>query len=423
MENCTSSQLIWPDLAPPVEAVHLRQTYNALKALLLPSETAGCLESSQSGLFRPNDHNDGRQLVPLALTIPLPLRRASSPSPRSYKSKQCIFKSKTNRFFSKESSGRFLGGGILEATAGSSSPAVRSSPWASTCSRGTKHEALRVSEEDVGSGINRSSNEKEDATPSKCSHNTLFLQRRGRSRARSSDREGILSSELYAGQGWFSANEGFPPVEIKSLVTRLQHRTYREKPASLRWDRVRSRSVDFTAVVHSNNANEGAYSECDIGLVLPTDKEVAEALRVEALERVRQRAREERVKQRRHEQELLLARQQQKQRSLMLSQQLRQKTLERIQEKCMREAEQRKDELELQVQRVEQAEAQRKYCARHRKELQQRLLQEQREMKHKIRLVSPFPELDMCLSDYAIRCLFLPALHFRGISANFVHLL
>ncbi|KAL8444776.1 hypothetical protein Emed_006091 [Eimeria media] len=378
MENPTSSQLICPDLAPPLKAVHLRQTYSELKALLLPSEDAERLQPSQAGQGPRSDHNEGQQLVPLSLTIPLRLQRASGPASRRYRSKQNIYKSKIDHYFSRDSSGRLLREGNAEATAGSSPPAMRPSPWASPSSRGTEHEALGASTENIRSRRNLSNNEK-----AKGSHSALFLQRRGRRRAQSSDSQEITSFAGFTMRGRSSPDEGFLPVEIKSLVSRLQHRTYSEKMASWRWDRA---SVASTAVIHSNSAPEGTNSECDAGLVLLPDYEVGEALRIEALERVRQRAKEERVKQQREEQELLVARQQQKQRSLKLSQQLRRRTLQRIREKCIRQEELRKKELQLEMQRVEQAEAQRQYCARHRKELHQRLLQKQREMKRKIRI-------------------------------------
>ncbi|KAL8441886.1 hypothetical protein Emag_006808 [Eimeria magna] len=386
MEKSTSSQLIFPDLAPPLEAVHLRQPYNELKALLLPSEAAGCLQSSQSGLSLLPDHNGERQLVPSSLTVPLRLQRNSGPSSRRYRSKQTTRKSETDHPSMKDSPGRLLREGNAEATAGSSPPAIRLSSWASPCSRGTEHEAPGVSAGNVSSRINLN-NKKTDAAPAGDSHNALFLQRRGRRAARSSDHQEIPFFGNSAMREWCtSPNEDLLPVEIKSLVTRLQHRTHSEKEASLRWDRVRVRSVASSFLVHDNNANEETLSDCDAGLVLLPEYEVGEALRIEALRRVRQRAREGRVKQQRQEQELLLKRQQQKQRSLMLSQQLRQRTLQRIREKCIRQEEQRKEELQLQKQRIEQAEAQRQYCARHRKELHQRLLQKQREMKRKIRI-------------------------------------
>ncbi|KAL8435020.1 hypothetical protein ACSSS7_002778 [Eimeria intestinalis] len=382
MEYSATSEPIWPDLAPPVEAVHLRQTYNALKAVLLSPEAAGRLQSFHSSLSSPN--NEGRQLVPLALSIPLRLQKASCTSPRGSKSKQCIFKSDAGLNLSKDLPGSLLQGGSVEAAAGLSSLAMRSSARASCFSRGTEQEARRFSREDVSNGMKCSNEGREDATPSNSKIHGVFNKRRARSRARSSDHGGIVSSGGSAGKEWISPDEDFLPVKIKSLVTRLQHCTYSGKAASLRWDRLKARSLASTAVVHSNSSEERASPECDVEVVLSPDHEVAEALRIEALERVRQRAREERVKQRQHEEELLLARQQQKQRSLVLSQQLRQRTLQRIREKCIREEEQRKEELQLQMQRIEQAEAQRQYCARHRKELHQRLLQRQREIKRKI---------------------------------------
>ncbi|CDJ36665.1 LOW QUALITY PROTEIN: uncharacterized protein EMH_0093440 [Eimeria mitis] len=400
----------WPDLAPPPEAVHLFHSYEDLKAQLLPlrdpdqqqptdkfvsplgslhEADAFARESSLAGAAALLPQGSRSLLQPFSKSFIHSRDTAVSPSPPITRG--------SRRAASRKNEGPMSG----EGTPGS---VLGTPPLADTPNVPSEN---AQDPEGVSGLLEGNSSQLNEATAprhtqsnplpitSPLGHDVPTAQRRTRSSETFSGTFVKSRSRRDSALGGREQHEdsagGTVPPEVESLLLRLQHRSCSTGTAApFSWRRARERARAVAAAARSSSssscfATEGNW-KFDGDMLVPGDSEKTKALRQEALKRVRQRAREARERQ---QQELLqqqLEQEQQHQRSQLLSKQLRQRTLQRIRENALKQEEERQQQELLQQQMMRQAEAQRQYCARHRKALQQRLLQQQQEIKDKIRM-------------------------------------
>ncbi|KAL8426895.1 hypothetical protein Efla_002503 [Eimeria flavescens] len=386
MASSSGLERPWPALAPPIEAIHLRQSYNALRALLLPSEGPGCLESTEFGLSSGTGSPNGLQLMAPSLANPLRLQRASGLPPERMRAKQRTLRTSRERSLQKGSSGSVSRKAIGEAGKEWSQAAMRSSSWGSPCSRFSKEGTL-----ENGGAFEASERKYTHEKSNVCGANgqsaTATKSRQyPQGWVRKNDAFCKITSGKCFGDMGFLVRTGSLPLELGALMTRPPDCTCSGESAPFCGSRSPAKTSDLTAVVRSSSTSEGDCRKCEGEKLFLPDYATAKALRIEALKRVRQRLGEERLKQQRQQQQVMLLQQQQRHRSLVLIQQLRQQTLRRLREKVSRKEQQRKQQQELLLQRVHRAEAQGQYCAQHRRELQKRLLQRNREIRRKIRM-------------------------------------
>ncbi|CDI80957.1 hypothetical protein, conserved [Eimeria praecox] len=412
MNNGGGVQGPWPDLVPPPEAVHLFHSYEDLKAQLLPlksppqQQTAEKLVSP-AGSLHAAEAFAGESSLPTTAALPSlgtvrtpkAFSRAVSHSQETsaphYASTAKGIPPAASRRNAVPACGRGKPCGSLGAPSLTTMPAVPSENTQDP--------------HGVGALLEKKSSQMVEATaPPRYTQSNMLpttnrfdrdepkVQRRTRSsdafedplvRDRSRE-EGLLDGcEQHADTSDF---QGVPP-EVEALLLRLQHRSCSTRTAPpFSWRRARERAKAVAAAARSSSSSSCIGTESnwkfDGDMLVPGDTAKTKFLRQEALKRVRQRAREAREKQ---QQELLqqqLEQEEQHLRSQVLSKQLRQRTLQRIRENALKQEEERQQQELLQQQMMRQAEVQRQYCARHRKALQQRLLQQQQEIKDKIRM-------------------------------------
>ncbi|CDJ50510.1 hypothetical protein, conserved [Eimeria brunetti] len=405
----------WPDLAPPPEAVHLFHSYEDLKAQLMPLQASPQQQSAPGESAFPTDSLCGAESL---LREPPRAAGAAHPSQESRSLLQPFSKSfSLNRGTAVAPCAPVTGGlsaAVFRRNEGPPSKDGSSLAAPSTLSLpdGPPVPSQETEEAQGASGpLQRKGNWTKRAPSSprhtqsssfpittRVDRDALTAQRRVRSseavgspvclvksRGRREDAQGMGVQQ--AGSSDF---QYVVPPEVESLLMRLQHRSCSTGTAApFSWRRARERARAVAAAARSSSSNcveaEGKW-KFDGDMLVPGDTEKTKALRQQALDRVRQRAREARE---REQQQLLqqqLEQEEQHQRSQELSKQLRQRTLQRIRENAIKQEEERHQQELLQQQMMREAEAQRQYCARHRKALQQRLLQQQHEIKEKIRI-------------------------------------
>ncbi|CDI81539.1 hypothetical protein, conserved [Eimeria acervulina] len=404
----------WPDLAPPPEAVHLFHRYEDLKAQLLPLESPPQPQTPEK--VAPT--NDALHAVEafarepsVAAAAALPRQGASgllqpfsqtfSRSREAETSKCAPFARGSSPAASRKNGGSMCWADRSRGALGPCSPAAAPG----VLSKETQGLDAVIglldtanSHMDEATAPPRYTQSSTLPTVTRFGSDVLTAQRRTRSsdsmgfplvKGRNRRAEAVASCEQQADS---SPCQGTLPPEIESLMMRLQHRscnTGTAAPFSWRRARERARAVAAAARSSSSSSNclatEGNW-KFDGDMLVPGDAAKTKVLRQEALKRVRQRAREARERQQQQFLQQQVEQEQQQQRSQALCKQLRQRTLQRIREIALKQEEEKQQQELLQQQMLRQAEAQRQYCARHRKALQQRLLQQQQEIKDKIRM-------------------------------------
>lgn len=402
----------WPDLAPPPEAVHLFHSYEDLKAQLLPLKSPKQQPQISGKLQSPADSPHETLSCEPSLTKasalqspslgPFGALRPSSQAcslSRDTATTHCAPTTGTSpTIFHRRDAGPTCGKERARGSRGSTSLPI---------AQGVLSEKIQGIHgitgrpETMSSQINEAAASPIFTYSSSLPLTTSFDEPKAQRRTRSSDAVGDLFVEdksrrqaSVCGREPFidsSALQGEIPPEVECLLLRLQHRSYStgtEAPFS--WRRAKERAKAVAAAARGSSSTSciatGGGWKFDGDMLVPEEAEKSKILRQEALQRVRQRAREARERQ---QQELLqqqLEQEQLQQRSEVLSKQLRRRTLQRIRENVLKQEEERQQQELLQQQMMRQAEVQRQYCARHRKALQQRLLQQQQEIKDKIRM-------------------------------------
>ncbi|XP_026194185.1 uncharacterized protein LOC113147535 [Cyclospora cayetanensis] len=405
MSNFRSLSGPWPDLTPPREAVHLRQSYDSLRSQLLPSdEPLNLFASSPLSFSEGFQHNKGLVGSTCAVAS-LCVKSSRGVSSKEFHTPQNTFTSghRTNTKGCHQNvrswhDKTLCTPGCPTAVLRTHSLPVGSPSFpreperernlatnATTDERITSKfntdgalGAAAISEgrladlppstprNHAGHGAQRSqSSECLRATPHK-SHLNAFLDTRACSR----------NHQL----------EYCIPMEVEALLLRLKHRSYNNGATTFSWRRLHGRPAGADCTAHNRRSYTRGIWKWEGGMMVSLDDQKLSTLRQEALNRVRERARGARQKQ---QQQLLhnqLQQQQQQQRSRVLAQQLRKRTLQRIREKSLKQEEKRQEELLMQKQMMLEAEVQRQYCTQHRRALQNRLVQQQREIERKIRM-------------------------------------
>lgn len=384
MEYPNSLRGPWPNLAPPREAVHLRQSYDSLRSQLLPSGASGPSQPLEPHCHHAADKTTGSPMRHPSLATPLRLQRAPGFTSTSYRSKKNTLASEPGG----EPHGRYASyqwGPVEDAN-----PSVAVSA--------EKYGALKVASNKRAEATTSSQGRQGDLFPRlSCTArtprapgracNSVSVGKRPLGGRQKASRVSPLADALGMKESvWGPGARGPLPPEVESVLLRLQHRSCSDGGVTpFSWRRPREREGTCATAVRSSSSGGGAWM-CDGDTLVTLQDTRLKALRAEALERVRQRARDAREKQKDKQRQLQLQQQRQQQRSQFLTHQLRQRTLQRIRENSIKQEEQRQKQLQAQQQLLQQAEAQRQYCARHRKALQQRLLQQQQAIKNKIRM-------------------------------------
>lgn len=399
----------WPDLAPPPQAIHLMHSYDSLKARLLSQEGKESVQVQQYSV----ECSKGPYVPCLSwqssLSALLPLQSSASPCFTGLcHNPNTLVSVSRHKHRSKGSHKAVVRRNSSPMGGRGWSPAARCSP-SSTRSPAATRETEQLEEgnllfpqtqqcllDSTDTEISKSMPEPRQTHKDVASTRRDPVEPSGQRRAHSSKalesplpRSAFNSSpdKKEAEDANISRGRSAPQA-VGSLLMRLQRRSSSTRTSNpFSWRRPRQQAAVAPSVLRSRSSNyaSGGAWKWDGNMLVPGEDAKTRALRREALERVRQRAREAREKQRQDSLSLQLEQEQQQQRSQELSRQLMQRTLQRIRENAVKQEEQRQEQLILQQKMMQQAEERKKYCAQHRRALQQKLIRQQREIKNKIR--------------------------------------